>query len=53
MNYGSGTTGAVDTTNQGSGKNFGRNRSGEISYQQTERRVLKPQEIMDVWPGMA
>jgi type IV secretion system protein VirD4 len=51
LNDGTGTTGAGTTTNQGSGKNYGRNRSGGISYQQTERKVLKPQEIRDILAG--
>ena len=51
LNDGSGTTGAGTTTNQGNGKNYGRNRSGGISYQQTEQKVLKPQQIRDILAG--
>jgi type IV secretion system protein VirD4 len=51
LNNGTGTTGAGATSNQGNGKNYGRNRSGGISYQQTERRVLKPQELKDICDG--
>jgi type IV secretion system protein VirD4 len=39
------------STNQGNSFNNGRSRSGGISYQQTERRVLLPQEIMDIRAG--
>jgi type IV secretion system protein VirD4 len=51
LNDGSGRTGAGATFSQGSGKNYGRNQSGGISYQQTERRVLKPQDIRDIMAG--
>jgi type IV secretion system protein VirD4 len=51
INDGSGRTGAGATSNQGSGKNFGRNRGGGISYQQTEQKVLKPQQIRDIMAG--
>jgi type IV secretion system protein VirD4 len=51
VNAGSGTTGNGVTSNHGTGMNYGRNASGGISYQQVERRVLLPQEIMNIETG--
>ena len=48
---GSGTTGGGASSNQGNSFNSGRSRNGGISYQQTERRVLLPQEIMNIRAG--
>ena len=50
---GTGSTGAGSSSNQGNSFNNGRSRNGGISYQQTERRVLLPQEIMDIRAVMA
>ncbi len=51
VNAGTGNSGAGATSNQGYGMNSGRNKSGGISYQQVERRVMLPQELMDIGPG--
>ncbi len=51
LNAGSGTTGGGVTSNQGYGTNYGRNVSGGYSVQQVERRLLLPQELMDIRPG--
>ena len=48
---GSGNSGGGASSNQGNSFNSGRSRNGGISYQQTERRVLMPQEIMDIRAG--
>jgi type IV secretion system protein VirD4 len=51
VNAGSGTTGNGVTSNLGTGDNYGRSASGGISYQQVERRLLLPQELMDIRSG--
>jgi type IV secretion system protein VirD4 len=38
-------------SSQGYGSNYGRNSSGGISFQQVERRLFLPQELMDMQPG--
>jgi type IV secretion system protein VirD4 len=48
---GSGNSGGGASSNQGNSFNSGRSRNGGISYQQTERRVLLPQEVMDIRSG--
>jgi type IV secretion system protein VirD4 len=52
MNAGSSTgmNGAA-SNNQGNSFNSGRSRNGGINFQQTERRVLLPQEIMNIRAG--
>lgn len=51
VNAGSGVASGGASTNQGSGLNFGNNVSGGLSYSQVERRVLLPQELMDLKAG--
>ena len=51
VNAGTGTTAAGSSSNQGYGLNYGRNASAGISYQQVERRLLLPQEIMNIETG--
>jgi hypothetical protein len=51
VSAGTGTSGAGASSNQGNSFNSGRSRGGGISYQQTERRVLLPQEIMNIRAG--
>jgi type IV secretion system protein VirD4 len=51
VNAGTGTSGSGFSSNQGSGENFGRNMSGGLSLQQTERRAFLPQELMDMKAG--
>jgi type IV secretory pathway TraG/TraD family ATPase VirD4 len=52
MNAGGGTSaGGGASSNQGNSFNNGRSQNGGINYQQTERRVLLPQEIMDIRAG--
>jgi hypothetical protein len=51
VNAGSGVSGSGPSSNQGNSFNNGRSRSGGISFQQTERRVLLPQEIMNIRAG--
>jgi type IV secretion system protein VirD4 len=51
VNAGTGMNGSGYSTNQGSGQNFGRNESGGLSLQQTERRAFLPQELMDMKAG--
>jgi hypothetical protein len=46
----SGGNGGV-SANQGFGTNYGNNISDGLSYQQTERRFLVSQELMDLQPG--
>lgn len=51
VNAGSGMTGSGISSNQGQGSSHGRNQGGGLSYQQTERRALLPQELMDLQNG--
>jgi type IV secretion system protein VirD4 len=51
VNAGTGHNGSGYSTNSGSGLNFGRNQSGGLSLQQTERRAFLPQELMDMKAG--
>ena len=46
LNAGSGFSGSGFNSNRGYGLNHGRNQSGGYSLQQTERRLLLPQELM-------
>jgi type IV secretion system protein VirD4 len=48
---GTGGGGGGASSNQGNSFNSGHSRGGSISYQQTERRVLLPQEIMNIRAG--
>ena len=50
-NSGSGSSGGRESSNQGSSFSSGRSQGGGINWQQTERRVLLPQEIMDIRSG--
>jgi type IV secretion system protein VirD4 len=47
---GTGANGGV-SANQGANNSYGSNISDGLSYQQVERRVLLPQELMDMAPG--
>jgi len=51
VNAGTGMSGSGSSSNQGSGRNYGHNKSGGLSYQQTERRAFLPNELMDMRPG--
>jgi type IV secretion system protein VirD4 len=51
VNAGSGITGGGASSSQGNNVSNGRSQNGGISYQQTERRVLLPQEVMDIRAG--
>ena len=51
INASSGQSGMKGSSNQSSGSNFGHSTSGGLSYQQTERRVFLPNELMDLPPG--
>ena len=53
VNAGTGVSGGAggESANQGLGSNYGRNISDGLSYQQSERRFLLPQELMDYAPG--
>jgi len=48
---GSGLSGQGATSNQGQGASHGRNSGGGLNFQQVERRVLLPQELMDFENG--
>ena len=51
VNAGTGMNDSGYSSNQGSGQNFGRNQSGGLSMQQSERRFLLPNELMDMKAG--
>ncbi|MBV9152698.1 MAG: type IV secretory system conjugative DNA transfer family protein [Alphaproteobacteria bacterium] len=51
LNTGTGTSGVNFSTNQGSGRNWGRNTSGGFNVAQIERRAFLPQDFMDLQPG--
>src|SRR4051794_29194561 len=51
LNSGTGFNGSGFNSNRGYGINHGRNQSSGFSLQQTERRLLLPQELMDIQPG--
>ena len=51
VSTGMGTSGGGASSNQGNNINNGWNRGAGISFQQTERRVLMPQEIMNIRAG--
>jgi type IV secretion system protein VirD4 len=51
VNAGSGQTGNGTSSNQGQGASSGRSSGGGLNYQQAERRVLLPQELMDIENG--
>jgi type IV secretion system protein VirD4 len=51
MSTGTGMSGGGGSSNQGNSSNKGRSRNGGLSYQQTEQRVLLPQEIKDIRAG--
>jgi type IV secretion system protein VirD4 len=50
-NSGTAMSNSGPSSNEGFGRNYGTNRSGTFTVQQVERPAVRPQELMNLWPG--